>query len=489
MRTQLNIINNELTKTFQQTAEFLTFIGHQISKGNYQDSKFILNTLQDVNLDIRDIDISAFSWSFIDWVSPEGFQLLNQKKGIHNPPVDMNSRAYTKLCRSTTCKLHLSSPTVGFPSSILVIPAGMGITNENQEFIGSLVIGFNVEELNKILTKKVNKDVSFLVFDERDTVSFFSKNLDLRSHENLLADAKYQTSLKIPNTPYSIIVAYDQLVITSTLLEYLAIITLINLIVSLVTWISIKYTRKKTISINKLSESATRKLKHNIDENIISKATKITKAGSSLLSSIIDNYQLDGDTDEKIRDLLSVIGSESNLTNPLPEQINYENINLNQVIKESLEIKAGYILNKEVETMLNLQDDLPDIYTDRLCSKLIIVGFLSYAIDGLAHGGRVEVSSSLKVLADDRFLSINIKDSGLGIDPSDMERINSKFNGNISHFNSSIKYLFQLVEAMNCKCNLNPVLGVGTETNLLFPIKIKNHTEDLPSNIIKFKPR
>ena len=490
LNTQVNIIDNQLNSTIEQTTEFLTFIGNQISKGDYSDPKFILSTLRDINFSSHDLNINAFSWSFIDWVNPEGFQLVNQKEGIHHPPVDMNSRSYTKSCKKMPWKLHLSNPTIGFPSNTLVVPAGIGITNADKKFIGSLVVGFNIQELNKAIVEKLHQDVSFFVLNRSWDAIYHSKNLDLNLYYITFKNAQYKTLTPIADTQHFIVVMFDQQVINNTLLEYFSIILLINIIITSAVHGAIKYTRNKTLNITRFSESAANKLRTKINQNITDRATNINNAGRSLLNTIINDTQI---ADAQVKDLFCAIDIKSNLTNPLPQQVNYEKINLNQIIKESLDIKASTLLEKDITVTLNLQDNLPSIHSDKLCTELMIVGFLSYAIDSIAKERTIKIASSLTTTNTRKFISIDIIDSGLGIDLKDIERINSKTGTINNPFNSSLKYLLQLAKTMNCIHNIESTLGVGTKTNLLFPIESKKPEEDKllssTSNVIPFKPR
>ena len=91
----------------------------------------------------------------------------------------MSDRQYCLKSPKKPWTLQLSHPVLGNPSGSWVIPAGTGIVNDGGKYLGSVVIGFNLPELESMVEQRLNDPISFIVLDE-------DMNIILQSQDNRL---------------------------------------------------------------------------------------------------------------------------------------------------------------------------------------------------------------------------------------------------------------------------------------------------------------
>jgi hypothetical protein len=491
------LITGNLVETFESTSEFLHYIGAQILKGNAKDSPFIYSILKDIKLDEYDLNPNVISWSFIGWVDSKGFQVVNQKEGIKTIPKDMNSMSYIKNCKTSPWKLQFSTPTMGLLSNMLIIPAGIGLTDMHKKFVGSLVVGFNVEEINKMLLKETNKNIVFQVVDEYGAIIF--SNIASRinqNSENLFESHKLLSSPVtglVSSTPYKVMVAVKQTIVVQDIIKYLSIALLINAIAYFAIRLAISTDRKKSASVAEQLDVAKKVLSIDLSKYSNSRAEEITKASLFL----IKNFNIDigsiVNSDEQIAHLILIIDNIENLNKPLPSTNSYQKINLNKIIDNALKINGRHLLEKNILLSFDTKEDLPEIYSDLLCIQLLLTGFISYAIEGITSGKELRIAPFLVVTASEELIQIDIKYYGLGIDIQDVERINSETPIQISNTSLPISYLKKLADLTNIKVHFSSTIGIGGEISLKIPLKSPPKLENIKfegeKNVIHLNPK
>ncbi len=83
-----------------------------------------------------------------DWVTPDKQLRASSCIGVLQQPFDMRDRDYLVRTQEQPWKLQLSGPRYGGISKHWIIPAGMGITDKNGKFLGSVTTGFGISELS-----------------------------------------------------------------------------------------------------------------------------------------------------------------------------------------------------------------------------------------------------------------------------------------------------------------------------------------------------
>jgi signal transduction histidine kinase len=68
-------------------------------------------------------------------------------------------------------KIQLGSPVLGSTSKTWMIPAGIGVTDPNNKFIGTMTIGFNINKLKTIINESLDcSDIAFALVDKNANV-------------------------------------------------------------------------------------------------------------------------------------------------------------------------------------------------------------------------------------------------------------------------------------------------------------------------------
>ena len=179
-------INNFLTESFAYTNRINSHRGKQIAYNGADDLDFIYRLFLKEN-HIPKKDSKIFSWTSFDWVNDKGFQAVNSRIGIRKNPPNMNNiREYTQTSPKHAWTLQVSPPTIGNPSGVWVIPASTGITNNKGKYLGSVVVGFNINVLtNKIIDRIDNNNVNFVILDKKYNIIIQSSpDDDLKKHES-----------------------------------------------------------------------------------------------------------------------------------------------------------------------------------------------------------------------------------------------------------------------------------------------------------------
>ena len=153
-------INDRISTVFDYINNVNVFIGTQIVKSGGKD----LNKIYDLFTDVKyhhDKYKNLFSWTLFDWVDENNLQLVNTKKGIAENPSDMSHREYTRTAKLRPWKLQASPPVIGNPSGEWVIPVGTGVIDDQQKYLGVIVLGININELFSKIKTSTDTNVEY----------------------------------------------------------------------------------------------------------------------------------------------------------------------------------------------------------------------------------------------------------------------------------------------------------------------------------------
>ncbi|MFT6332358.1 MAG: signal transduction histidine kinase/CheY-like chemotaxis protein [Lentimonas sp.] len=178
-KESLNIIE-VISDSFEYANHINSFVGNRIvNHHDDEDLDFIFSLLKEIGK-TQNSNSELLSWTSFDWVNNKNLQVINSRLGVRKDPPNMSARQYTANAPENPWSLQVSFPTLGNPSNMWVIPAGTGVVNDKNEFLGIVVVGFNIVEFEgKIQKKLINKDVHFTVLDN-------DLNIVLQSSGNIL---------------------------------------------------------------------------------------------------------------------------------------------------------------------------------------------------------------------------------------------------------------------------------------------------------------
>ncbi len=115
-------------------------------------------------------------------------------------------------------------------------------------------------------------------------------------------------------------------------------------------------------------------------------------------------------------------------------------------------------------------EKLPTLYTDEHYLRLILVNILGNAVKYTEQGG-----ISLRAVYDEQ-LSIEIKDSGIGIPSEDLENIFTAFRRaentrGIGGIGLGLSIVWEVIQAMQGKIEIHSQVGEGTSVKIALPVK------------------
>lgn len=186
-------IESILSEYFGYTEKILVFIGSKISNNdNYNNLPAIYKIFTDAAYSQGYNDV--FSWTMFDWVNRQDQQTVNTLTGVNTKnPADMSKRGYTWKGRAEFWTLQFSSPTIGNPSDMHVIPVGVGVPNKNNSYVGNIAVGISIKKLTNKIEPFLSKGNRFSIVNYSDySYIFGSHNPDsIYELKNLSQYSKY----------------------------------------------------------------------------------------------------------------------------------------------------------------------------------------------------------------------------------------------------------------------------------------------------------
>ena len=171
---------------------------------------------------------------------------------------------------------------------------------------------------------------------------------------------------------------------------------------------------------------------------------------------------------QMIQDLLEIAISESG-----PIKLNYENVNLNDVLDTSLKIVEQKARLKDITIITSLEKDL-QVKADSQQLAYALTKLLDNAVKFNEKGGTVEVKSKYT----DGHFEISVRDTGIGIYTNDQDKIFEKFyqadsttTRNYGGSGVGLTITRHIIEAHGGKIRVESELGVGTTFFITLPVE------------------
>lgn len=202
-------IDKIITDAYDHINRLSVYMGSQIAENGSEDLEFI-HKLFEKTSGSQYKSSKFFSWSLFDWVDKNNLQVINNLRGISKEPKDMSLRSYTVDCRKNPWRLMVSKPAIGIPSGQWVIPVGTGVFDKNDNYLGVISVGFNVQKFSEEISEVISaSNISYTVLDNDLNIIMQSvdNNLDpttdfyreeLKS-ANVLSKAKGELKPKVKN--------------------------------------------------------------------------------------------------------------------------------------------------------------------------------------------------------------------------------------------------------------------------------------------------
>lgn len=158
------------------------------------------------------------------------------------------------------------------------------------------------------------------------------------------------------------------------------------------------------------------------------------------------------------------------------KQYNFENISLNDIVKQTLKMMQYQLKLNKFNVKLNLAENENLIYADRVAIEEALVNLISNSIKYSKEKKLIEVKTHVK----DNFMVLSVKDEGIGISPENLEnifhsfyRIDSKESQRTGGVGLGLSIVKHIMDAHNGKIEVQSEVGKGSKFSLSFPVTMK----------------
>ncbi len=196
------------------------------------------------------------------------------------------------------------------------------------------------------------------------------------------------------------------------------------------------------------------------------------------MSSLLKDKTLSDDNVRKIKTIKekSLIGIESlrvyvqKILNTKSES--GENFKLNEILPPILEWIAGEYKNKNIELIIPLQDEIPNVLTrvDDIIMRMLLLNIINNAYEAVDLSKRHSFVR-IDIFQNNDYVLIRITDNGVGIENYNIGKISNigvtTKKNNLGLGMPTVRYL---IESLGGKIDIYSEVDEGTDVTLFFPI-------------------
>jgi hypothetical protein len=215
VKAQNNNIRQKVTDSLLYTKQIMSYVGKQISNRNPRDYEFINKLL----MNYRSPQGGLLYWNIFAWVDTEKNLRVSSGMGVLDEKIDLSDRDYVLLSRDSVEVMHVGKPIIGKLSKMYIVPISYGITNSHREYVGSLVAGLVVDNIESEINKVISdENILFALITKDGEVVTKSTRIDSGKNKKVF-DEIIGNIRKNPNREVSSDFAYYQRVFECSSLE------------------------------------------------------------------------------------------------------------------------------------------------------------------------------------------------------------------------------------------------------------------------------
>ncbi len=501
-------IDRTFVDTFDVTAELMKMLISQILS-NHQDHAYIERIISrySSNLNI----FNALTWTVFSWTNEEDKIIIDGIYGIIDKPIDISGRSYIKNARKTPNKFVLGDVGLGATSRLRMIPAAIGITDYNNNYIGTITVGFDLAKFaTKLLSVTKSEDIKFIIFNKNNELVYSFPNAKLivsRMPEIINNSHRFKTQgkiysklssfikgnnyyiTKLSKYPYVICVYFDKSAINQSLWEDITSRIIEISIFGLVSCLLMVYIYRREVFLRKqaqIAQAIAIKASKSKSEFLAYTAHELrTPLGFIVTGSEIMKSQLFGKLSTKyleyinsihqsgiellalISDLLDDMMAEQGKFTIEKEALDVEEMLIN-VVKRNMAKAHEAGLN----IALTIKPNLPKLYSDKRRLTQVLNNLITNAIKYSPTNTEINVIAKLEK----NNLLLSVIDQGFGITEKEMEIAFSNFgtikNENTGHIESvglGLPLVKMLVTELGADLEVESQKDLGTNMTIIFP--------------------
>ena len=148
-----------------------------------------------------------------------------------------------------------------------------------------------------------------------------------------------------------------------------------------------------------------------------------------------------------------------------------QTLQLNKVISEVLSFFRKEASYRNISINVDIPEDFPVIYSDHGSLQQIFFNLINNSFQAMNEGGRLDVLAAKK---DERYIAVNIKDSGCGISQEDQKNIFEPFFTTKTMKGGTglgLSIIHGLVRKLNGNISVSSKIGEGATFTVTLPIK------------------
>jgi len=517
MREEVDV----LEKVFIDDTEYSSYVLSQMAslvKNNYNKSENIDSILSHYSLNLNEKNF--FGW--------HGFYWLDKNHIVKNANIDGSINRGTSLSFLSNVRLSKIAPEKVFyglnPNTskyfTTMLDLAYGVTNENGEFVGTLLLQMQTSSLLEdleiyrrnnftnfaVVDSKLNVVTSYPInaasiglvgrtivsqklMDDITKINFFSNSSKEFSYINMINGTNYFAK-KIRNMPYLLVVSIDAEYIRSTLTQKIAIkfieiiilasffLVLVLLIYKRETWLRAKAERASNMA-TKATIAKSEFLSYTAHEIR-------SPLGFILTGSEIMDKKLFGPIPQQYQEYVQGINHNARLildfiTDILDERnIINDNIRLEDKICDVKELVEKAILtnrtrfnSSKIAIEKIIPDNLPYLMADARKIMQVLSNLLSNSYKYSLDNTKITVEAKMSAGK----LIITIADQGIGMEEDEIQIAMTKYgtvhngkSGNaIESYGLGLSIVLMLMKAHNAEIAITSKVSIGTTVTLTFP--------------------
>ncbi|GEM_PF-3584420 len=142
-------------------------------------------------------------------------------------------------------------------------------------------------------------------------------------------------------------------------------------------------------------------------------------------------------------------------------------VNLDVVVKESLNTLQHALQKDQITVVLNLNQRIEHIFGDAVMLKEMLNCVINNSLDAIQDSGQITIST---YSSSQQQVTLSIQDTGIGISKDKIEHIYKPFNSSKKNgLGLGLLLVKRIVENHGGNINISSALGIGTTIQLSFP--------------------
>ncbi len=153
-----------------------------------------------------------------------------------------------------------------------------------------------------------------------------------------------------------------------------------------------------------------------------------------------------------------------------PKEKDFNIASLNRVIRNSHRLVRNMLHISGIKSEFSLQEHLPPVFIDKNKIQEVIVNLVTNAIQAMSPGGLLTVKTKYK--ENDKYIIIEISDTGKGIEPEFLPNIFDPFfsTKGTEGTGLGLSIVYGIIEKHHGKIDVKSKVGVGTTFTIELPV-------------------